>query len=72
MVEQAVAAGDKGALKSFCSNKAQGCDDDVEKEVWTFLGVLFEDDARRQLLSHLEFEVRLLHCNFVNARPLLI
>ena len=53
-----MAAGDKAVLKEFCSKKAAETMEEVEQEVWAFLGVLFADDARKQLLSHLEFEVR--------------
>jgi hypothetical protein len=46
------------ALQEFCAHKATdaaaaGAQDD--SETWTFMGVLFEEDARRQLLAKLGF-----------------
>jgi hypothetical protein len=45
-------------LQEFCAHKATdaaaaGAQDD--SETWTFMGVLFEEDARRQLLAKLGF-----------------
>jgi protein transport protein SEC31 len=45
-------------LQEFCAHKAAnaaaaGAQED--SETWTFMGVLFEDDARRQLLAKLGF-----------------
>lgn len=52
--EQAIAGGDKNALKQFCDSKAGDTSGD-EAETWSFLSVLFEEDARRQLLNQLGF-----------------
>mmetsp|Transcript_32134 Transcript_32134/g.91150 ORF Transcript_32134/g.91150 Transcript_32134/m.91150 type:complete len:1157 (-) Transcript_32134:57-3527(-) len=58
--EQSLAGGDKASLRNFCTHKADlGGGDLSEKETWSFLRVLFEDDARRQLLTHLGFESKL-------------
>ena len=53
-----VAGGDRSTLKEFCAQKAAaaaGAHANDEVETWTFLGVMFEEDARRQLLSKLGF-----------------
>lgn len=55
--EAAVAGGDKPTMKSFCETKAAAAGNDGEKETWNFLTVLFEDDARTKLLTHLDFQV---------------
>lgn len=41
--------------QDFCSRKAAAAGSPEESETWTFMGVLFEDDARRQLLAKLGF-----------------
>ncbi|KAF6262154.1 hypothetical protein COO60DRAFT_1470516 [Scenedesmus sp. NREL 46B-D3] len=56
--EAAVSGRDRAALQELCAHKATnaaaaGSLDD--SETWTFMGVLFEDDARRQLLAKLGF-----------------
>jgi hypothetical protein len=43
------------APQDFCSRKAAAAGSPEESETWTFMGVLFEDDARRQLLAKLGF-----------------
>jgi hypothetical protein len=53
--ECAVAGGDVAALKDLCSHKAAAAAAAEDAETWTFLGVMFEDDARRQLLAKLGF-----------------
>jgi len=56
--ETALAGGDRSTLKEFCAQKAAaaaGAHANDEVETWTFLGVMFEEDARRQLLSKLGF-----------------
>jgi hypothetical protein len=52
--EQAIAGGERSVLQQFCGAKAGEVAGD-EAETWSFLGVLFEDDARRQLLEKLGF-----------------
>ena len=53
--EGAVASGGSDALKGFCGDKRGQSAAKEEAETWGFLGILFEDDARRELLKHLEF-----------------
>ncbi|KAF8071322.1 SEC31B [Scenedesmus sp. PABB004] len=51
------------ARQEFCAGKAAaaaGLGAGEEAETWTFMGVLFEDDARRQLLAKLGFSEALL------------
>ena len=50
-------------LQDFCSRKAANAaatGSPEESETWTFMGVLFEDDARRQLLAKLGFSEAML------------
>mmetsp|Transcript_24380 Transcript_24380/g.43410 ORF Transcript_24380/g.43410 Transcript_24380/m.43410 type:complete len:1160 (-) Transcript_24380:43-3522(-) len=54
--EQSIQGGDKGALREFCVNKEITAPETDDKETWSFLRILFEEDARRQLLAHLGFE----------------
>lgn len=53
--EKAIAGGEKGTLKEYCVSKSQ-TSQDAEGETWSFLSILFDDDARRQLLIRLGFE----------------
>jgi protein transport protein SEC31 len=53
--EASIAGGDRAALRDFCNHKAAAAAAGEEAETWTFMGVLFEDDARRQLLQKLGF-----------------
>ncbi|KAI8473947.1 MAG: hypothetical protein J3K34DRAFT_161809 [Monoraphidium minutum] len=55
LFESSIAGGDRGALRDFCATKAAAAQGTDEAETWTFMGVLFEDDARRQLLQKLGF-----------------
>jgi protein transport protein SEC31 len=51
------------AAQDFCSRKAAAAASSgstEESETWTFMGVLFEDDARRQLLAKLGFSEAML------------
>lgn len=52
--EKAIAGGDRGVLREFCGQKTVAIEGD-EKETWSFLSVMFEDDCRRQLLARLGF-----------------
>jgi len=54
--EAAVAGNDKAALKAYCEEKATGAAGSDDAEVWSFMKLLFEDDARRQLMDHLGFQ----------------
>ena len=53
--EQTVSSGDKTLLREFCSSNKESVEGPDDKETWSFLGVLFEEDARRQLQAHLGF-----------------
>eukprot|EP00976_Prorocentrum_cordatum_P022478 459982-Prorocentrum_minimum.AAC.3 len=45
-------------MRAFCDKKiASEPSEGVEKEVWSFLKVLFEEDSRRTLLTQLDFEL---------------
>lgn len=68
--EAAVSGRDRSALQDFCAAKAAsavaaGAQEDVD--TWTFMGVLFEEDARRQLLAKLGFSEALMSANSVAA-----
>lgn len=50
-------------VQDFCSRKASSAaaaGSTEESETWTFMGVLFEEDARRQLLAKLGFSEAML------------
>lgn len=49
------AAVDRGLLKELCATKA-AAGGGAERETWQLMGILFEEEARRQLLLHLGFE----------------
>ncbi len=55
--EHIISSADRTALRTFCATKQQeaAAAAPEEAETWSFLSVLFEDDARRQLLSKLGF-----------------
>ena len=53
--EGAVSAGGNDALKGFCDAKRGEASGGEDEETWGFLGILFEEDARRELLKHLDF-----------------
>ena len=53
--EQTVSSGDKALLREFCISNKENVEDPDDKETWSFLRVLFEEDARRQLQAHLGF-----------------
>ena len=50
-------SGGSDALKTFCETKKSGPETAAkeDEETWGFLGILFEEDARRELLKHLDF-----------------
>ena len=57
-LEGAVSTGGGDALKTFCETKkteATATAAKEDEETWGFLGILFEEDARRELLKHLDF-----------------
>lgn len=61
--ENAIVGRDRAALQDFCSRKAAVAaagGSTEESETWTFMGVLFEEDARRQLLAKLGFSDAML------------
>ena len=45
--EGAVSAGGNDALKGFCDSKRGEASGGEDEETWGFLGILFEEDARR-------------------------
>ena len=53
--EGAVSSGGNDALKGFCDAKRGEASGGEDEETWGFLGILFEEDARRELLKHLDF-----------------
>lgn len=58
---KAISSKDTNTLRDFCGIKAaSGSAGQEEAETWQFLSVLFEDDARRQLLAKLGFSEALL------------
>lgn len=42
--------------KAYCANKVALAVTDHDKSVWSFMGILFEEDARQKLLLHLGFD----------------
>jgi len=53
--ENTIASGDKALLREYCIANAHAIADPDEQETWSFLRILFEEDARRQLQSYLGF-----------------
>ncbi|CAA6671881.1 unnamed protein product [Spirodela intermedia] len=55
----AIENGEKGSLRVLCEQKSLKSQFEDEKETWSFLKVMFEDDgtARTKLLAHLGFSV---------------
>ncbi|OQR82602.1 hypothetical protein ACHHYP_15715 [Achlya hypogyna] len=53
LLEQALAGKD---FKGHCAQKVATATDEAEKSVWSFMKVLFEDDARQHLLYHLGYD----------------
>eukprot|EP00250_Pteridium_aquilinum_P017180 c23494_g1_i1 orf=196-3657(+) len=45
----------KSSLQALCEKKAEESRSDEEKEIWSFLKIMFEEQARTSLLSHLGF-----------------
>lgn len=45
----------KSSLQALCDRKAQDSRSEEEREIWSFLKIMFEDQARTSLLSHLGF-----------------
>ncbi|BBN16840.1 protein transport protein SEC31 [Marchantia polymorpha subsp. ruderalis] len=56
--ETAIADGDKPAMRQFCDLKAETARSDDDQQTWKFLKVMLEDDARKKLLAHLNFDVQ--------------
>ncbi|OQS06532.1 transporter Sec31A [Thraustotheca clavata] len=52
-LEQALAAKD---FKSHCENKIASSTSEKDQSIWSFMKVLFEEDARRHLLYHLGYD----------------
>ena len=53
--EGAVSSSGSDALKGYCDAKKSESAAREDAEMWGFLGILFEEDARRELLKHLDF-----------------
>ncbi|MCO5566725.1 hypothetical protein L7F22_020404 [Adiantum nelumboides] len=47
--------GNKTSLQALCDRKAQDARSEEEREIWSFLKIMFEEQARTSLLSHLGF-----------------
>lgn len=43
-------------LRGFCQEKEATANDAHERKVWQFMQVIFEKNARNQLLAHLGFD----------------
>lgn len=57
--EAAIQNGERSSLRLLCENKSQESESEDERETWSFLKVMFEDDgtARTKLLAHLGFSL---------------
>jgi protein transport protein SEC31 len=54
--EEAIAGGERSSMRNFCESKASAAGSEEERETWSLLGILFEEEARGQLLlSHFGF-----------------
>eukprot|EP00898_Chlorokybus_atmophyticus_P008870 jgi/Chlat1/8985/Chrsp94S08270 len=53
--EVAVGSAHRDSIRTFCESKAVNSSDPEDKQTWAFLRILYEPDARRQLLAHLDF-----------------
>ncbi|KAI5061484.1 hypothetical protein GOP47_0023989 [Adiantum capillus-veneris] len=49
--------GNKSSLQALCDRKAQDSRSEEEREIWSFLKIMFEEQARTSLLSHLGFSL---------------
>lgn len=48
-------SGNKSTLQAVCERKAQESRSEDDKEVWSFLRIMFDEQARTSLLKHLGF-----------------
>ncbi|KAJ1696799.1 hypothetical protein LUZ63_005311 [Rhynchospora breviuscula] len=57
--ESAIKNGEKASLRALCEKKSEESRSEEEKETWSFLKVMFDEDgaARTKLLAHLGFSV---------------
>ncbi|KAF5469770.1 hypothetical protein F2P56_010332 [Juglans regia] len=57
--EAAIQNGERSSLRVLCEKKSQESEAEDDRETWSFLKVMFEDDgtARTKLLAHLGFSV---------------
>jgi protein transport protein SEC31 len=57
--EEAIAGGERSSMRNFCESKASAAGSEEERETWSLLRILFEEEARGQLLlSHFGFSVK--------------
>jgi protein transport protein SEC31 len=52
--EKVIKSGETDELINFCNTKRADAPAE-DKEAWTFMSILFTEDARREMLRHLEF-----------------
>ncbi|KAK9141413.1 hypothetical protein Scep_011094 [Stephania cephalantha] len=56
--EAAIQSGEKSSLRDLCDRKAEESKSEDDRETWTFLKVMFdEESARTKLLAHLGYSV---------------
>ncbi|KAG0569564.1 hypothetical protein M758_6G095900 [Ceratodon purpureus] len=53
--EEAIAGGERSALRNFCESKASAAVSEEDAETWSFLKIMFDEEARKQLLAHFGF-----------------
>jgi protein transport protein SEC31 len=53
--EEAIAGGDRTALKSYCESKVSAATSEDDRETWNFLKIMFDEEARKELLAHFGF-----------------
>ncbi|XP_024364075.1 protein transport protein SEC31 homolog B isoform X2 [Physcomitrium patens] len=53
--EEAIAGGERSALRNFCESKASAAASEEDAETWSFLKIMFDEEARKELLAHFGF-----------------
>ncbi|XP_024379159.1 protein transport protein SEC31 homolog B isoform X2 [Physcomitrium patens] len=53
--EEAIAGGERSALRNFCETKVSAAVSEEDAETWSFLKIMFDEEARKQLLAHFGF-----------------
>ncbi|KAH9534416.1 hypothetical protein CY35_17G005100 [Sphagnum magellanicum] len=56
--EEAIAGGERSSLRNFCESKASAAGSEEERETWSLLKIMFEEEARVQLLTHFGFSAK--------------